>query len=139
MGFFLDILFVLILEILTGNRFILLPKTTGKTDKIYEKKIAEDIGQEETKDCDPWEARNQWGEPAIVSASSLEKVYRLWCKEGNPKESEVVFLSYGSGIWESREAEVARVLRQSTEEKRAAQRRSSGELQNICVKHSVQS
>lgn len=38
MGFFLDILFVLILEILTGNRFILLPKTTGKTDKIYEKK-----------------------------------------------------------------------------------------------------
>lgn len=53
MGFFLDILFVLILEILTGNRFILLPKTTGKTDKIYEKKIAEDIGQEETKDCDP--------------------------------------------------------------------------------------
>lgn len=51
----------------------------------------------------------------------------------------MVFLSYGSGIWESREAEVARVLRQSTEEKRAAQRRSSGELQNICVKHSVQS
>lgn len=40
-------------EEVTENRLILLPETTKKLNKIYERMIFQDIGHQATKDMDP--------------------------------------------------------------------------------------
>lgn len=60
------------------------------------------------QECDPWEKGNKQAEPYNHPEFHSEAFSRPWRREGEPKQSMVVSLTWNGKVWSLEEAGIAR-------------------------------